>query len=61
MTIETPQPRYRQLADLLRDAIERGQYAPGSALESESEMATRYGVDRRTVNRAVLTLRSTLR
>lgn len=58
MTIETPQPRYRQLADLLRDAIERGQYAPGSALESESEMATRYGVDRRTVNRAVLTLRA---
>lgn len=58
MTIETPQARYRQLADLLRAGIEQGEYAPGSALPAESELAARYGVDRRTVNRAVLSLRA---
>ncbi len=58
MPIEAPRARYRQLADLLRAAIERGDYAPGSPLESESELAARYGVDRRTVNRAVLSLRA---
>jgi GntR family transcriptional regulator len=58
VTIETPQARYRQLADLLRAGIERGEYAPGSTLPSESELATRYGVDRRTVNRALLSLRA---
>jgi GntR family transcriptional regulator len=55
--IETPRARYRQLADQLRAAIERGDYAPGATLESESELAARYGVDRRTVNRAMLSLR----
>lgn len=58
MTIDAPQARYRQLAAMLREAIERGDYAPGSALESESALAARYSVDRRTVNRAVLTLRA---
>jgi GntR family transcriptional regulator len=58
VSIETPQPRYRQLADLIRAAIERGDYAPGSTLESESELARRYDVDRRTVNQAMLLLRA---
>lgn len=58
MPIETPRPRYRQLADLIRAAIERGDYPPGGTLESESELAARHGVDRRTVNRAVLSLRA---
>lgn len=58
MPIDTPRAQYRQLADLLRAAIERGDYAPGAPLDSESELSRRYGLDRRTVNRAVLTLRA---
>lgn len=58
MPVETPQPRYQQIANLLREAIERGDYAPGSTLEPESALAARYDVDRRTVNRAILSLRA---
>jgi GntR family transcriptional regulator len=58
VTVETPQPRYQQLAAILRSAIESGDYAPGSTLEPETTLAARYDVDRRTVNRAVLSLRA---
>jgi GntR family transcriptional regulator len=58
VTMEEPQARYRQLAALLRGAIEAGEYAPGSMLPSEPELATRYGVSRDVVNRAVRSLRS---
>lgn len=58
MSIEQPHARYEQIADLLRAAIERGDYAPGSRLEPESELAGRYGVDRRVINRAILSLRA---
>lgn len=57
MPLESPVPRYRQIAGLLRGAIERGDYAPGSVLPAEPELAALYGVSRPTVNRAVLTLR----
>lgn len=57
MTVESPRPQYRQIADLLRDAIERGEYPPGSAFPSEPELAQRYGVSRPTINRAVTILR----
>jgi GntR family transcriptional regulator len=56
--IEQPRSRYRQVADEIRQAIESGQHRPGSALESETDLAERYGVDRRTVNRALLILRA---
>jgi GntR family transcriptional regulator len=58
VSIEQPHPRYEQIADQLRAAVERGDYAPGSRLESESELAGRYGVDRRVINRALLRLRA---
>lgn len=58
MTVEAPQPRYQQLAAILRAAIERGDYAPGSTLEPETVLAARYDVDRRTINRAILSLRA---
>lgn len=58
MTIEAPRPQFRQLADLLRAGIERGDFAPGSALPSEDSLALRYGVNRTTVNRAVRLLRN---
>lgn len=57
MTIES-RSQFRQLADILRDAIERGDYPAGSALPSENDLASRYGVSRATANRAVLILRS---
>ena len=57
MPLEPPRSRYRQLAGLIREAIERGDYAPGSTLESESQLAERYSVNRQTVNRAMLLLR----
>lgn len=50
--------QYRQLADMLRSAIESGEYAPGSLLPSEPDLAARYGVSRPTVNRAVSILRA---
>lgn len=58
MPLETPRSQYRQLADLLRDAIERGEYDRGSPLPSEPVLAERYKVSRPTVNRAVSILRS---
>jgi GntR family transcriptional regulator len=56
--LETPRSRYRQLADLLRSAIERGEYPPGSVLPSEPELSQRYEVSRPTINRAVSILRT---
>ncbi len=58
MPLETPRPQYRQLADQLRQAIERGEFAPGSLLPPEPEIAARYGVSRATVNNAVAVLRA---
>lgn len=49
---------YRQIAGLLRTAIEGGDYEPGAQLESESELGTRYAVDRTVINRALLILRA---
>lgn len=57
MPAETPLG-YRQIADLLRAAIERGDYPPGARLESETDLARQHGVDRTTVNRAMLILRA---
>jgi GntR family transcriptional regulator len=58
MGLESPRPQYRQLADLIRDGIDRGEYAPSSLLPSEDELARRYNVSRPTVNRAMSILRS---
>jgi len=51
-------PHYRQVADALRDAIERGEYPPGSMLPPEPEIAARYGTARSTVNQAMRVLRA---
>jgi GntR family transcriptional regulator len=58
MSLESPRAQYRQLADLLRRAIESGEYAPGSTLPAEPQLAERYNTSRLTVNRAVTILRS---
>src|SRR3954452_20209453 len=57
-TVETPRPRFAQIADILRDRIQRGVHAPGSPLPSEPELAREFGVSRITINRAVGMLRS---
>jgi GntR family transcriptional regulator len=57
VSVESPRPQYRQIADLLRDAIDRGEHPPGSLLPSEPQLAERYGVNRLTVNRAMTILR----
>lgn len=57
MALEAAKSQYRQVADLLRAAIEREDYAPGSLLPSESELAAEWGVSRVTINRAVQLLR----
>jgi GntR family transcriptional regulator len=51
-------PRYRQLADALRDAIAAGAYGAGSRLPSEHELAAEHGVSRGTVRQAFAALRA---
>lgn len=50
------QPRYRILADTLREEIIAGTYPPGSQLSTEAELAKRFGLSRGTVVKAIDTL-----
>lgn len=50
-------PVYRQIAGVLRDAIERGELAPGDRLPSESELMRRFNVAQGTVRNALGLLR----
>ncbi|WP_411143450.1 GntR family transcriptional regulator [Streptomyces sp. x-80] len=43
------QPKYRQVADLLRREIDDGTYPPGARLPSESELSARFDASRNTV------------
>jgi GntR family transcriptional regulator len=56
--LEPQRPQYRQIADLIRAAVDAGEYEPGQALPSEPVLADRYGVSRPTVNRAISILRN---
>ena len=58
MPLESQRSQYRQLADLLRSAIERGDYAAGATLPSESDLASQFSVSRPTVNNALKVLRA---
>jgi GntR family transcriptional regulator len=58
VTIETPRPEYMQVADAIRAAIEAGEWAPGSLIPAEPDLAARYGTTRATVNRALSVLRT---
>lgn len=51
-------PPYRQIADMLRAAIESHQLGTGERLPSESELIEHFGVARMTVRQAVQELRS---
>ena len=50
-------PVYRQLADILRGQIERGEIPPRRALPSINRLAQEYGVARGSVEKAVQVLR----
>ncbi len=49
-----PRPLWQQLADLLRNRIERGELA--GRLEAETALAQHYGISRDTVRRALACL-----
>ena len=50
--------KYQNIADELRAAIHRGDYRPGDALPSETQLRSTYGVSRPTVRHAVAILRA---
>lgn len=61
MPIARAQSQYRQVANLLREAILRGDYPWGSTFPSEPELVKLIGenrVSRTTINRALLVLRA---
>lgn len=51
-------PLYKQLADELRDQIERGNLAPGQELPAQTALATEYDLGRDAVQDALALLRS---
>ena len=48
--------RYQQIAGDLREAIERGDYAPGGTIPTEMDLCERYGVSRWTISQAIAVL-----
>lgn len=51
-------PAYRQIAVILRRAIEQGRYGPSQRLPSEAELIDHFGVARMTVRQAIQELRA---
>jgi len=56
--LQTVEPRrlYRQIADQIGRLIEQGEFAPGSRLPAERELATLLGVSRTSVREAIISL-----
>ncbi len=50
---QSPIPLYRQLADRLTVGIRRGDYAAGSRIPSEHQLAGQFGIGRPTVRQAI--------
>ncbi|GGU03994.1 hypothetical protein GCM10010244_32300 [Streptomyces coeruleorubidus] len=48
-----PLTPYRQLAEILRGQIQRGDWQPGRMLPSEAQLVQRYGIARTTVRRGL--------
>lgn len=49
---EGREPVYRQVAAILRAAIERGDYSPGRAIPSEARLMQEHGIARETARKA---------
>lgn len=48
-----PLTPYRQLAEILRARVARGDWKPGRAIPSETQLVQEYGLARSTVRRAL--------
>jgi len=55
---DDPRPPYRQIADDLRESIERGSLTAGQRLPSGRALATQYGVAGQTVQHALDVLKA---
>lgn len=53
---ESPTPKYRQLADLLRERITQGELSPGDRIPSESQLGDAYRLSRITIRQALADL-----
>jgi GntR family transcriptional regulator len=53
---DAPVPPYKQLAGILAARIDRGDWKPGRAIPSESQLSQTYGLARATVRRALTVL-----
>lgn len=53
MGAESKLPPYARIKAVLKDALARGDYAPGAQLPSESALVAEFGVSRMTVGRAL--------
>ena len=51
--VDYKSPIYLQLREVVRNKIEEGEYAPGTAIPSENELSELYGVNRLTVRNAL--------
>jgi GntR family transcriptional regulator len=51
-------PKYRRIADALREAIQRGDYGPGDRLPGENDLMTTHDVARMTARQALGVLQS---
>ncbi|KKR03966.1 MAG: Transcriptional regulator, GntR family with LacI sensor [Candidatus Uhrbacteria bacterium GW2011_GWF2_39_13] len=49
-------PKFEQLKDLLLRQFKSGRYKAGDKIPSETELAEKYGLNRETVNKTILTL-----
>jgi DNA-binding FadR family transcriptional regulator len=56
LEVIAPRRLYRQIADQLRQLIDDGEYAVGSRLPTERELAEKLGVSRPTVREALIVL-----
>ena len=54
----TFQPLYQQIKALLEQSLEAGEWAPGAAIPSESDLARRFGASQGTVRKAIAALAS---
>lgn len=56
LTVVEPQRLYRRIADQIAALIDRGEFAAGSRLPAERELARRLGVSRTSVREAIVSL-----
>lgn len=52
-SVDYRSPLYLQLREVVRTKIEEGEFLPGTAIQSENELAEQYGINRLTVRNAI--------